>query len=202
LKAYLAALFGFLVLRSDLFMVEHMLGPEQAGYYSIAFAMADYVSVLAVVIAAILFPKLSAVSDVGVKLKMTRRAVRGTAALLVPLLFLSALVAKPAVRILFGPPFMPAALAFILLMPGMLFLGLNMVGVQFLNSMGYPKSVVLVWAACTIVNIAANVWAIPHYGIAGASAVSTVSYFLAFFFNNQIIRRTEARFRSGSIATA
>src|SRR5262249_6695539 len=41
LKAYLTALFCFLVLRADLFMVQHMLGVEQAGYYSVASSMAD-----------------------------------------------------------------------------------------------------------------------------------------------------------------
>src|SRR5438270_6031255 len=78
-KAYFAALFAFLVLRADLFMVQHMLGPEQAGYYSIASTMADYVATLATIIGMILFPKLSALTDTRVKLAITKKAAAGTA---------------------------------------------------------------------------------------------------------------------------
>jgi len=184
------------VLRADLFMVQHMLGPEQAGYYSIASAMADYVSVLAFVVGTILLPKLSALKDVETKLRMTRKAAWGTAALLFPVLAASALLAKPAVRLLFGASFLPAAVAFILLMPGMLFLGINAVAVQFLNSIGYPKIVVIIWGICSIGNIGFNLWVIPRYGIGGASLVSSISYFLAFLFINRVIRRTGSQLRA------
>lgn len=188
-KAYLAAFFAFLVLRCDLFMVEHMLGAEQAGYYSIASSMADYVSVIAVIVGTVLFPKLSSMTDVEAKLLLTYKAIWGTIGLLLPILLISSLLARPAVHLLFGTAFLPTSSAFVWLMPGMLFLGINTVAVQFLNSIGYPKSVVIIWGLCTIFNIVLNLWAIPHYGIVGASVVSSISYFLAFFFILQVIRR-------------
>ena len=189
-KAYLAALFAFLVLRADLFMVQHILGALQAGYYSIAGSMADYVSLLSVVVGTILFPKLSAMTEIKAKLRLTRQAVWGTIGLLLPMLAAASLLAKPAIRVLFGSAFFPAALPFLLLMPGMLFLGINTVAVQFLNSIGYPSSVVVIWALCAFLNIGLNLWVIPRYGIVGASVVSSISYFLAFFFILLIIRRT------------
>lgn len=189
-KAYLAAGFCFLVLRADLLMVQHMLGPQQAGYYSIASTMADYASVLAMVIGTILFPKLSAVTNLQTKLVLTRKATIGTGLTLLPLLGVAALLARPAVYLLFGPSFSAAALSFVLLMPGMFFLGIHTVAVQFLNSIGYPKSVVIIWGLATFFNIAVNLWAIPHYGIAGASVVSSISYFLAFIFVMWVIYRT------------
>ena len=195
-KAYLAAFFAFLVLRADLFMVEHMLGAKQAGFYSIASSMADYVSVLAAIVGTILFPKLSAMTEIEAKLRLTYRAVWGTVGLLLPILAVSSLLAKPAVHFLFGPAFLPTSMAFVLLMPGMLFLGMNTVAVQFLNSIGYPKSVVIVWGLCAVFNIGLNLWVIPHYGITGASAVSSVSYFLAFFCVFQVIRRTASSHRA------
>ena len=188
LKAYLTALFCFLVLRADLFMVQHMLGMEQAGYYSVASSMADYISVIAVVIGTILFPKLSAMKDTKEKLRLTQKTAWATVGILLPLLLGASLLARPAVHLLFGAAFLPAALAFVLLMPGMLFLGINSVAVQFLNSIGYPKSIVVVWGLCCVFNICVDLWAIPRYGIAGASVVSSISYFLAFFFIFRIIR--------------
>ena len=84
-------------------------------------------------------------------------------------------------------------MAFMFLMPGMLFLGINTVAVQFLNSIGYPKVVVIIWGLCSLGNILANLWVIPRYGITGASLVSSVSYFAAFFFVNRVIRNTGLR---------
>jgi len=193
IKAYLAGTFCFLVLRADLFMVQHMLGPVQAGYYSIASTMADYISVAATVIGTILFPKLSAMNDMERKLDLTRKAGMGTAIILFPLLAAAALLAKPAVRLLLGPAFLPAALPFVLLLPGMLFLGIHAVVVQLLNSIGYPKSIVVIWGSCCIINVALNVWAIPQYGIAGASVVSSFSYFSAFFLIVWVICKTRER---------
>jgi stage V sporulation protein B len=189
-KAYLAGFFCFLVLRADLFMVQHMLGPEQAGYYSIASTMADYVSMAAAVVALVLFPKLSALTDVAAKLKLMTRAAWVTAAVLAPLLLISSVLARPAVRLLFGAAFLPASWAFTLLAPGMLFLSLHSVTVQFLNSIGYPRIVVIIWGFCSLLNIVVNLWAIPRFGISGASVVSSVCYFLAFFFVLQVIRQT------------
>jgi O-antigen/teichoic acid export membrane protein len=190
-KAYLAAFFAFLVLRADLFMVQHMLGVEQAGYYSVASSMADYVSIVAVVVGTMLFPKLSAMTEIKEKLRLTRKTSWATAAILLPLLAFASLVARPTVHLLFGAAFLPAATAFVLLMPGMLFLGVNSVAVQFLNSIGYPKSIVIIWGLCCVFNIGVDLWAIPHYGISGAAVVSSISYFLGFFFILDTIRRTE-----------
>jgi O-antigen/teichoic acid export membrane protein len=78
----------------------------------------------------------------------------------------------------------------------MLFLGVNSVAVQFLNSIGYPKSVVVIWGCSCVFNICIDVWAIPRYGIVGASVVSSISYFLAFFFILGVIRRVGLRLRA------
>jgi O-antigen/teichoic acid export membrane protein len=50
--------------------------------------------------------------------------------------------------------------------------------VQFLNSIGFPKTVVIAWALCCGANIGLNLWAIPAYGIMGASVVSSICYTL------------------------
>lgn len=44
-KAYLAAFFSFMVIRSDILMVNYFLGSESVGYYSIASTMAEMVSI-------------------------------------------------------------------------------------------------------------------------------------------------------------
>ena len=179
-RAYLVCVFSFLVLRIDLLMVKYILGAEQAGYYSVAATIGDYVSMFAVVIALVLFPKLSALSENAERLCMARRAAIGTGVALLPAIIAAAALAKFLVPLLFGSAFLPAASALIWLLPGIFFLGIEVVIVQFLNSLGFPGSVIVLWAVSTVLNIGLNLWAIPRHGIIGASAVSSLSYFLVF----------------------
>ena len=177
-KAHLAVFFAFLVLRLDLVMVKYMLGAEQAGYYSIAATFADYVLLLPAAVAMILFPKLSSMLDPVQKLRFAAKVAFETGALLLLLLALTGILAKPVVQMMFGTPFLPAVGAFVLLLPGILFLGIQTVIVQFLNSMGFPLSVVIAWFSSFLLNISMNLWAIPRYGIRGASVVSSICYTL------------------------
>lgn len=181
-KAYLVAFFAFLVLRADLLMVNHYLGARQAGYYSIASTLADYLLLLPAAIAAILFPKLSGTQDAEHSLLWAKKSTLGSAAILLPTVAVAALAVRLVVRILFGAAYLPAVGAFLFLTPGIFFLGVETVLVQYLNSIGIPVSVIVAWVITCIINIAVNVWAIPRFGISGASAVSSVCYALIFVF--------------------
>src|SRR5258708_1945838 len=189
-RAYLVMLFSFLVLRVDLLMVQYMLGPERAGQYSVAASMADYVSMLPVVVATILFPKFSSMRDRDERLQLVKKASFCIGFVTLPVVVLSALLSKPLVPLLFGRAYFPAAQAFVWLMPGIFFLGIECVAVQFLNSMGYPRSVVITWLVCVCVNISLNFWAIPVYGIVGASLNSSITYILASVLIFWIISKT------------
>lgn len=180
IKAYLILFFGFLVLRIDLLMVKYMLGATQAGYYSISQVLAENTMMLPVVIGLLLFPKLSGLGDREEKLRLSNKAVVATAALMLPVVVIAALVAGPAISIAFGRDFLPAVSPFVWLMPGTYFLAIEIVMVQLLNSEGFPPIVVIAWIADTVLNIAVNFWAIPRYGILGASIVSSICYFLMF----------------------
>jgi O-antigen/teichoic acid export membrane protein len=177
-KAYLIILFSYLLLRIDLLMVKYMLGAEQAGYYSVASSMGDYLLMLPGVIGMILFPKLSAMQDWREKLRLSRKAAYGMLAALLPLLVIAGVAAPFAIRILFGRAFLPAVSAFLWLLPGILTLGIETVAVQFLNALGYPRIVVVIWGFSVLLNVAGNFWAIPHLGLQGASLMSSLSYTL------------------------
>lgn len=178
MRAYVITAFSLLLLRADLLMVKYMLGPEQAGYYSIVSTIADYILMLPSVIALILFPRLSAIGDVKEKLRQAKKATLGAAVSLLPLLLIATVSSRLVVRILFGKAFLPAADAFVWLVPGIFTLGIEVAIVQFLNSVGYPKIVAWIWCLSVLLNVTLNFWTIPHYGIKGASATSSLSYSL------------------------
>jgi O-antigen/teichoic acid export membrane protein len=133
-----------------------------------------------VVVGQLLFPKLSAAKERGEKLRVANKAILVTAALMLPAALIAAWVASPVISIAFGRSFLPAVSPFVWLMPGIYFLGIETVMVQLLNSEGFPRIIVAAWIVDTVINVAVNFWVIPHYGITGASVVSSASYFLMF----------------------
>lgn len=193
LKAYFIMLFSFLVLRIDLLMVKYILGAEQAGYYSVAANMADVCLLLPMAIGTVLFPKLCGMVDPGGRFALARRAGLGTMFALCIILFVASVLAAPLVTLAFGRPFLPAAAAFVWLTPGILTLGIEIVIVQFLNSLGIPRSVIWIWTVSITANVLGNLWAIPRFGIVGASMVSSISYSLTFVLIVLVIVRTKSR---------
>lgn len=188
-RGYVVCFLSFAVLRIDLLMVKYFLGAEPAGYYSVAATLADYILLLPIVVGSILFPKLSMQSDTNQKFHFAMRVTAITGAALLPLMAIAAVVAAPVIRLLFGAAFMPAASAFVWLLPGIFFLALETVSVQFLNSIGYPKIVIGAWVAATLLNVGLNLWAIPAYGINGASMVSTFTYTIVCLLIGLILYR-------------
>jgi len=182
MRAYLIAFFGFLLMRVDLLMVKYMLGAQATGYYSISETMAENILTFPVVVGTILFPKLSGMTQSTARLHLTRKAAFVTAALMIPIVILASVLAKPMIQLVFGKSFLPAVAPFIWLMPGSFFLSIEIVVVQYLNSLGFPKVIAYSWLVVTALNIGINLWAIPAYGINGAAIVSTVTYFLIFLF--------------------
>jgi len=155
-----------------------------------------------VVIGLLLFPKLSAIKEKQEKLRLANKAVLVTAALMLPVVVIAAFAAAPIISIAFGRNFHPAVSPFAWLMPGTYFLGIETVMVQLLNSEGFPPIIVAAWIADTIVNIALNFWAIPRYGITGASVVSSVCYFLMFLIVSVVVwKRNYAQYPAPACAT-
>src|SRR5712664_2795007 len=140
-----------------------------------------------VVIGMLLFPKLSAMKEGEEKLLLANNAVLVTAVLMLPAVVIAALAAAPIISIAFGRNFLPAVSPFAWLMPGTYFLGIETVMVQLLNSEGFPSIIVVAWIADTIINVALNFWAIPRYGITGASIVSSACYFLIFLMVSAVV---------------
>jgi O-antigen/teichoic acid export membrane protein len=178
LKSYLACFFAYLVVRFDLLMVSSMLGTKEAGYYSIAASMADLVYMLPSVIGTLLFPKLVARPTQEEKWRLTAGVGATVLVVMVGVSSLSALLARPLIRLLFGADFLPATPAFVILAIAMIFYGVNNIVSSYLASMSFPWFSVGVWIAAAGLNVVLNLLLIPARGILGASISSLVCYVL------------------------
>lgn len=187
-RVYLACLLAFLVIRSDMLLVNYFLGTGEAGVYSIAVQIADTILLLPVTIGMILLPRIAGTADERQD-EVTARVLRHTALLLGGICVAAAIAVGPVVHLLYGQAFEGAILATRLLLPGILALGLNGVLMNHFAGRGMPP--VTAWSplAGLVVNVALNLVMVPLYGIAGASLTSSLAYGLMFAVSLLAFRR-------------
>lgn len=177
LRAFLACFFMFIVLRIDLFMVNSLLGTAEAGQYSVAVQVGEILSLTAASIAAMLFPRLSAMEP-EYRWAATWRVTRITAILLGAGTIILAVAARPVFLAWFGVGFLPATAALWWLLPGLWCLGVNTILYQHLAASGMPWFLVAATSFAAIMNILFNLRLIPAFGIAGAAGASSATYAL------------------------
>jgi O-antigen/teichoic acid export membrane protein len=196
IKAYLSALFAFLVLRIDMLMIQYVLGPTQAGYYSVAVSLADFIYVPPAIVGIIIFPKLVALPDHEKRWKVTKKVTAYLGIILTLLVSLAIPLAKPAIRLLYGEDFMPAAPAFIILGIATIFYGMNNILSYCLAAMAFPWFAVHIWIVMAGLNIVLNLVLIKRLGIEGAAISSLICYVLLLAAQYIYLRKKENRFES------
>ncbi len=200
-RVYLATGFGLLVLKSDLLVIQFEDGSEASGLYSVASSFADMLWLLPSVIGAILFPRLSAATDLGRQWSLTLKTVRWTLLGFVPILAVTALVAEPVIRIMFGSDFEGAAPALRILCAAILFYGVTSILSQFLAARGLPWVVVVVWALGFVLNLGLNLALVPSMGIEGAALASLIAYAGVFVGIAWVSMRWARRGEEKAVAT-
>jgi len=177
-KVYLSCFFSFLVIRSDMLLVNYFRGASASGIYSIAANFAELLYLLPVTIGAMLFTKVSAnIADDGT---FTQRISRHTVLLMVIICILVALVCKPLILLMYGWQFAFSAIPLLWLLPGIFFLSLATIYNNDLAGRGYPPMIIYSTATGFILNFGLNLLFIPRYGITGAAITSSISYFVMF----------------------
>ncbi len=173
-KAYVITLLGFLVLRANVFLLRREYGPAELGLYSIAAQFADVLAIVPQAIALVLFPRL--VRDTASRWTATLRATVATTALLVVACGVTAIVAGPAIRLLYGPSFAPAATVLRIMLPGVVCLGAASVLSQFLSAEGLPRTLIAVWGVVLALLSSTSLLLIPDHAGAGAAAALSIAY--------------------------
>jgi len=190
-KAYIASLFSYLVLRSDILMVNYFLGASDVGVYSVAVNFGDLIYMLPATVGMILFPKVSSMKEGS--WDFTWKVTKYTAVIMGTVCFAAAILIKPVVLLFFGKPFAGAIGAFLWLVSGIWALSINTVYMNYFAGRGMPIIVVVSPAIALAVNIGLNIYFIPNYGIIGASMTSSLAYILllvcSIFYNNLYFQR-------------
>jgi O-antigen/teichoic acid export membrane protein len=178
LRNYTSSLLWMFLLQSDILLCNHFLGKSETGVYSVAVSAGLPVTVLAAAIGTLTFQRVSADDNPENRAANTNRVLR----VLFPLVVLgSAVIAGAApwvVPFIYGSDFSGAVSALIIILPGLVALTLETVVMNFLAGEGSPSIIYKAPFAALVVNVVANLFVIPRWGIDGASATSSVCYIL------------------------
>jgi antigen flippase len=175
-KAYAISVLGFLVLRGNVFVLQHFYGSRELGYYSVAAQVGDALAILPASVSLVLFPRL--VRQSADRWKSTLRATVTVAVLLAIVCAAAAVLATPFMRIAFGSSFTPAAQVLRLMLPGVFAVGTTTILSQYLGAIGMPRAMVGIWAVALVVVLAMGRLLVPAHAGAGAAAALSTTYLL------------------------
>ena len=174
-KAYVAQIFFYLVLRVDQVLVAHYAGYRQLGLYALATTIAELLWLLTDPLASALLPHM-----IRAQTGDDRRLSFSTARLSLCILMIAAVggwfLAPLTIPVVYGAGFAGAVPALRLLLPGVVALG----AAKSLGSVLVKEGRMLITSVLGLsalgLNIALNVVLLPRIGIRGASIASSVCY--------------------------
>lgn len=136
LKSYIIALFCFLILRADIYILNIYRGVSEVGIYSVATNFFDAINLITASIALVLFPQMS--SNIKDGYKILRSGLKLTSIFVIPAILVVAIFAKPLILLIFGPSFISAIYPFVFLSIALVFWSLTVIINQYFSSIGIP----------------------------------------------------------------
>ncbi|UXC30007.1 oligosaccharide flippase family protein [Aliarcobacter butzleri] len=182
-KAYLSAIFAFLVLKSDLFFVNYYLTKTDLGHYSLAVSFIDYIYILPVVIGTVLFQKLSSLKKNDEKYNLMKKITFTFSGVYFVFLVIVYFLSDYLITFLYGEQFSDSVILVNILLIGIFFMGINTLFQQYIATTGFPKELIYYWIVAFVVNVVININFIETYGLELVAISTIVAYFLVFIFS-------------------
>jgi len=177
LKFYVCIFAGFVIFRVDVLIVNRFSGAEAAGVYAIASQFSSLLIMLPGVIASLLFPRVAARDDQAAA--YTVDVTRHTSFVMLVVCLAAALVSF-VLPLVYGARFADSTIQFLILLPGVFFISLESVLVQYFTGTGLPAIIPWFWILTVIANVGLNLALVPTFGARAAAVNSTVSYAIIF----------------------
>lgn len=173
-KSHPETLFRQVISRADYLFISTLLGSTALGFYAMASAAAD---LLTIVTEAVTTPLMKRLLQQGEGIEsLTAMALRLTSTVMICACAGMALLGEWLIVTLFGAEYRPAYPALLALLPGSL--GLCFVSTLRLDLLGKnrPGSISLATGLGALLNLVLNLVLIPRYGIVGAAIASSATY--------------------------
>lgn len=176
-KANLSNLLAFLNHRSDLFLINAFVNPAAAGIYAGATMVTERMWILSQSVSTVILPRLSRLNaNDPSRARLTRLVSNIVFVLTLGMSLVLAFVGELILGLLLGPKFVDAGRVLVWLLPGTVLASLARVLANDLAARGYVGWNVWNAGVLVVVNIVANLWLIPRFGIVGAAWSSSLGW--------------------------
>jgi O-antigen/teichoic acid export membrane protein len=176
LRAYFGTISYHGFLRIDVLFISARSGPAAVGQYSLASVLAERISIVGSALYGAAASHVGSAARQAAEL-LIARMTRVLIVLLVPAGLVLAALAQPLMVVVFGSDFEPAALPFVLLLPGTICLTIwSVLGLYILAVLDRPGLTTIIQAAAVAVSIPLYWFAVGAWGMTGAAIVSSGVY--------------------------
>lgn len=175
MRAYLAAAFGFAVLRVNTLLIEKYTDAETLGVWSIAAQLLDVILVIPSTIALVLLPRIMR-SEQPYQLMQTQ--LRLVTITLVLVCAAVGWLGYDFIMLVYGEAFAGAYTMLLWGLPGVFALGLTSILSQYLASAGIPLTLIFIWMIGLGVELVLAIWLIPNHGGLGAMLSLSAAYLI------------------------
>lgn len=173
--ATVANIIGQLNYRTDVYLIAHWLGTGAVGHYAVATGVGERLWILSFASSVVLLPHAARTQADGAP-SLTPVVARHV--LLLSLLAGAGLyvLAPWALPIIFGADYHASVPALRALLPGLVALNVGRLLSNDLAGRGRPDLNAWLGGAALLINVGANVYCIPRWGIVGAGLATSISY--------------------------
>lgn len=175
LKIQFAQVFFFLLFRSDVLLINLMLGAREVGIYSLTVLIGEAVMLLTLPLVLAALPLQAAMSNADAG-HFSFKAARFNGTLAIALSLLLSATMWLGIPLVYGGEFSGAYVALVALLPGVVALSAARPLSNWLVRQDRPWVISALGAAAFVVNIVLNVILLPAIGIVGASLASSIAY--------------------------
>ncbi len=183
IKAYISSLFSYAVIRTSMIIVAKKMTMYSVGIYSVSFAIFDVMYLMVTVFATLIFPRLASNNDKNFQKKLVRNNIVAVAIFLIFSFLFFLFFGESLILLAFGKQFAPAAKIFVYLMPGLFFLSINTIFMNYFAAQGLPKVVIYSPAIALCVLVVSMNLLIEKNGLAAAGFSFSLSSFTMFIIS-------------------
>jgi O-antigen/teichoic acid export membrane protein len=202
MRNYASSLLWLFLLQSDLVLCNYFIGSARTGVYSVAVSLGLPVTMLANVVGTLTFQRVSSEDARERRIANTNRSMRLLAPITALAMVALGTAAGTIIPVIYGREFTDASTAFVLLLPGLFAFCIEIVLINFLAGEGSPPIVYRAPFVGLAVNVLANIWVIPRWGIDGAAVTSSVGYSIVLaLVLRHYLRATHSRLSDVAFAT-
>ena len=176
LKVAATSIVTLLNYRADLYIVAAMRPAADLGLYTVAVSAAESLLVPTQIAALVTSPHIASL-DRPAAARLTARCVRNNLMLAGIVCAVIMIVAPPLIRVLYGAAFLPLVPALRVLLVGVVALSLGSpISSYYTLKLGKPEVPLVLSGTSAALCIASALILVPHLGIVGAAAASTIAY--------------------------